>query len=54
MLGFLGFPANRDLNARSQLNMNRATSSAAGFMTVARYLNSLRDKREVWLDGARI
>ena len=54
MLGFLGFPANRDLNARSQLNMNRATSSAAGFMTGARYLNSLRDNREVWLDGARI
>ena len=34
--------------------MNRATSSAAGFMTGARYLNSLRDNREVWLDGARI
>ena len=54
MLGFLGFPANRDLNARSQLNMNRATSSAAVFMTGARYLNSLRDNREVWLDGDRI
>ena len=54
MVGFLGFPANGYLNARSQLNMNRATSSSAGFMTGARYLNSLRDNREVWLDGARI
>ena len=34
--------------------MNRAAASAQGFMTGARYLNSLRDNREVWLDGDRI
>ena len=33
--------------------MNRAAASAQGFMTGARYLNSLRDNREVWLDGDR-
>ena len=34
--------------------MDRTASSAPGFMTGARYLNSLRDNREVWLDGERI
>ena len=34
--------------------MDRTASSAPGFMAGARYLNSLRDNREVWLDGERI
>ena len=54
MCGFLGLLSDRALDNRRQLIMNRAAASAPGFMTGARYLNSLRDNREVWLDGDRI
>ena len=34
--------------------MDTTTSGSPGFMTGVRYLNSLQDNREVWLDGEKI